>query len=50
MMYLTLKRLEAPGFKGLLGCGVKCREIFMETGGGKNVWDVEELEGGQVGG
>ena len=44
-MYLTLKRLEAAGslafcWGGLLGGG----DILMTTGGGEEVWDVEQWE------
>jgi hypothetical protein len=47
MMHLTLKKLEAPGSLevrlGKLGIG----GIHVETGwGGKEVWDVEQMEGG----
>ena len=44
MMHLTLKRLEAPeSLEVRWGCG----DIHMETGsGGKEVWDVEQSEGG----
>ena len=44
MMYLTLKKLEAPGSLDVRwggGWG-----IHVETGcGGEEVWDVEQLEG-----
>jgi hypothetical protein len=30
-------------FRGQMGCG---GDIHMETGGGEDVWDVEQLEGG----
>jgi hypothetical protein len=44
MMHLTLKRLEAPGSKRSGGVGYG--DIQVETGGGKEVWDVEQSEGG----
>jgi hypothetical protein len=44
MTYLTLKRLEAPGsLEVRSGGGV--RDIHMETGGGEEVWDIEQSEG-----
>ena len=48
-MHLTLKRLEVQGGLEVLwdvgdvgswGCG-----ILVETGGGEEVWDVEQSEG-----
>jgi hypothetical protein len=41
MMHLTLKRLEAPGCSEVRWGG----GIHVETGGVKEVWDVEEFEG-----
>jgi hypothetical protein len=44
-MDLTLKRLEAPReFRSLLGWG-SSGDILMRTGGGEEIWDVEQLEG-----
>jgi hypothetical protein len=44
MMHLTLKRLEAPGsLEVRWGRG---EDIHVETGGGEEVWDMEQLEGG----
>ena len=48
MMHLTLKRLEIPG--SLEVSGVGDGSIHLETGwGGKEVWDVEQSEGGSGG-
>ena len=44
MMYLIFKRLEAPGSLEVRWDGVG--DIIMETGGGEEVWDMEQLEGG----
>ena len=46
MMYLTLKRLEAPGSLEVWWGKVGGEAILMETGAGKGVWDVEQSEGG----
>ena len=48
MMHLTLKRLKAPWsldvwWDGKWGGG---GVIFVETGVGEEVWNVEKLEGG----
>ena len=49
MMHLTLKRLEAPGSLEVRWGGGG--GIHMEMGwGGEEVWDVEQSEGGWVGG
>ena len=45
-MYLTLKRLEALGNLEVWWGGVGGWDILMETGAGKEVWDVEQSEGG----
>jgi hypothetical protein len=37
-------------FRGLAGWGVGGRDILMETGGGEEVWDVKQSEGGLGGG
>jgi hypothetical protein len=44
MVHLTLKRLEAPGSLEVRWDGGG--NIHVETGGGKEVWDVEQSEGG----
>jgi hypothetical protein len=36
-------------FRGLLGWRVGGRDLLMETGVGKEVWNVEQLEGGPGG-
>jgi hypothetical protein len=48
MMHLTLKKLEAPReFRGQVGWRVGAS---MKMGwGGEEVWNVEQLEGGQRG-
>ena len=48
MMYLTLKRLEAPGSIEVTGLGGQGWDghILMETFGREDAWDVEQLEGG----
>jgi hypothetical protein len=38
-MHLTLKSLEAPG-------SLEIRWGRVETGGGEEVWDVEQFESG----
>jgi hypothetical protein len=50
-MHLTLKRLEAPGSLEAWW-GERCGgcHILVETGGGEEVWDMEQLEGGLGGG
>jgi hypothetical protein len=45
MMYLALKRLEAPGSLEVRGAG--CGDILMETGVREEVWDLEQSEGEQ---
>jgi hypothetical protein len=47
-MHLTLKRLEAPGILEVRWKG--CGNIYLETAGGEEVWDVEQLEVGHGGG
>ena len=44
MMHLTLKRLEDPGSLEVRWGG--SGGIHVETGGGEEVWDVEQSEGG----
>ena len=44
MMHLTLKRLEVPGSLEVRWGGDG--DIHMETRGGDEVWDVEQLVGG----
>jgi hypothetical protein len=49
-MHLTLKRLETPGSLEVRWIGEGGGEdIHMETGGRKEVWGVEQLEGGRGG-
>ena len=46
MMHLTLKILESPGSLDVKWCvcgGGDSRDIHLETGVGKEVWDVEQL-------
>jgi hypothetical protein len=47
MMHLTLKRLEVPGSLEVRWGGG--REIHVEAGGGEEVWDVVQWEGGLMG-
>jgi hypothetical protein len=42
MMHLALKRLEAPGNLEIRWGG----DIHVETGGGEEVWNVNQSEGG----
>jgi hypothetical protein len=42
MMHLTLKKLEAPGKLEVRSSGGG--EIYMKTGCGEEVWDVEQLK------
>ena len=44
-MHLALKRLETPGSLEVRWGGGG--DIHVETGGGEEVWDVEQLEGGR---
>jgi hypothetical protein len=44
MMHLTLKRLETQGSLEIRWG--RDGDILVETGGGKEVWDVEKLESG----
>jgi hypothetical protein len=45
MIYLTLKRMEAPGSLEVRWVGDG--SIHVEMGrGGNEMWDVEQLEGG----
>ena len=46
MVYLTLKRLEAPG-RLEVRCGAGEGTSMWRQRGGKEVWDVEQSEGGQ---
>ena len=39
-MHLTLKRLEAPGSLEVWWGGGGVEDIFVETGGRKEVWDM----------
>ena len=45
---------EPREFRGLVGRITVCGDTFLETGGGsgggEEVWDVEQLEGRQIGG
>ena len=46
-MHLTLKRLEGPReFRGQVEWGMGT--FMWRQGIGEKVWDVEQLEGGQV--
>jgi hypothetical protein len=48
MMHLTHKRLEAPGSLEVRWGGGG--GIQVDTGGGEEVWNVEQSKGGWVGG
>jgi hypothetical protein len=42
--------MEGPRqFRGLVWLGCRDRDTLVETGGGVEVWDVEQLEGGPGG-
>jgi hypothetical protein len=46
MIHLTLKRMGAPGNLEIRWGEGWCGDIMWRQGGGKEVWDVEPLEGG----